>query len=220
MNEVSHSTLVHAAALATFALVCALLVGLVQQLSAPRIAEQQHLVRVAQLHALLGETNHDNIPAETTFAMARHLGQISSGTGYTASLGGTPQAIVIPVVAPDGYSGAIEMLMGVDLRNLSVLGVRVTSHRETPGLGDKIELVKSDWILSFNGTSLTSLPPSGWALRRDGGVFDQFTGASKTPRAVVGAVLETLQKIAAVPEGLTDRLARQPTDSKAGDSVE
>ncbi|MDB0047709.1 RnfABCDGE type electron transport complex subunit G, partial [Porticoccaceae bacterium] len=101
-------------------------------------------------------------------------------------------AAIIPAVTPDGYSGAISMIIGVNF-NGSVAGVRVVDHRETPGLGDKVDLKKSDWILSFNGKSLVNPQASGWTVKKEGGDYDQFTGATITPRAVVKQVLKTLQ---------------------------
>ncbi len=95
-----------------------------------------------------------------------------------------------------GYSGDIVVLMGVDAEGRT-LGVRVVKHTETPGLGDKIELAKAKWILSFDGKSLTNLPVEKWAVKKDGGVFDQFAGATITPRAVVKAVRGGLDFFAA-----------------------
>lgn len=95
-----------------------------------------------------------------------------------------------------GYSGEIQVLLGVDPEG-RILGVRVIRHTETPGLGDKIELAKSDWVLAFNGRSLGDPPPERWAVKKDGGVFDQFTGATITPRATVKAVKEGLVLFAA-----------------------
>jgi len=105
---------------------------------------------------------------------------------------GRPVAIIIPSVAPDGYSGAIKMVVGINIDG-TIAGVRVTEHSETPGLGDKINLKKSDWILDFNGKSLDNPTPNLWKVRKDKGEFDQFTGATITPRAVVNQVLRTLQ---------------------------
>lgn len=101
-------------------------------------------------------------------------------------------AWVIPVVAPDGYSGDIKLIVGVNADG-TVAGVRVLRHKETPGLGDQIELNKSDWILEFNGKSLDNPTADQWAVKKDGGEFDQFTGATITPRAVVKAVKTALQ---------------------------
>jgi Na+-translocating ferredoxin:NAD+ oxidoreductase subunit G len=101
-------------------------------------------------------------------------------------------AVIIPVVAPDGYAGDIELLVGVN-RDGSIAGVRALRHSETPGRGDKIDSDKSDWVLGFAGRSLANPLLAGWAVQQDGGVFDQFTGATITPRAVVAAVLRALQ---------------------------
>jgi electron transport complex protein RnfG len=101
-------------------------------------------------------------------------------------------AVLLPVLARDGYSGDIRVLVGIKA-DASIAGVRVLSHNETPGLGDKVELKKSDWVLDFNGKSLTNPSLSSWKVRKDGGEFDAFTGATITPRAVTKAVLTALQ---------------------------
>ncbi len=97
----------------------------------------------------------------------------------------------IPVVAPDGYSGDIRLLVGI-LANGELAGVRVLNHRETPGLGDAIETRRSDWIRQFAGLSLDAPPANAWTVRKDGGEFDQFAGATITPRAVIKAVRQAL----------------------------
>ena len=106
---------------------------------------------------------------------------------YIALKDNAPQGAVIETMAPDGYSGAIQLLVGVDFAG-TVLGVRVTEHHETPGLGDKIELRISDWITHFAGKTIAGESDATWAVKKDGGQFDQFTGATITPRAVVNAV--------------------------------
>ena len=111
---------------------------------------------------------------------------------YKARKAGEVTAVAFKFTAPDGYSGAIDMIIGID-KNGNVLGVRVLSHKETPGLGDKIELAKSNWILSFNGFSLENLSPEKWAVKKDGGQFDQFAGATITPRKTVQATYRGLQ---------------------------
>ena len=111
---------------------------------------------------------------------------------YLAKQAGKTIAVIIPATASDGYSGDIDLIVGVN-RDGSVAGVRVLSHKETPGLGDQVDLKKSDWILGFAGRSLENPEPSGWAVKKDKGVFDQFTGATITPRAVVGTTLGVLQ---------------------------
>jgi len=111
---------------------------------------------------------------------------------YIGKKAGQVTAVCYKFTAPDGYSGAINMIMGID-RDGKLLGVRVLSHKETPGLGDKIEAAKSNWILSFVGRSLDNLTPAQWAVKKDGGEFDQFAGATITPRKSVQAVYRALQ---------------------------
>lgn len=101
-------------------------------------------------------------------------------------------AVILQPVVPDGYAGPIRLLVSV-LRDGSLGGVRVLEHHETPGLGDKIDEKKSDWIVEqFNGKSLSNPPLDAWQVKRDGGEFDQFTGATITPRSIVNAVKNTL----------------------------
>lgn len=106
---------------------------------------------------------------------------------WIAQNDGRPVGAVMEATAPDGYSGAIQLLVAADF-NGTVLGTRVTEHHETPGLGDKIELRISDWITLFAGKVIHGPSDSHWAVKKDGGDFDQFTGATITPRAVVNAV--------------------------------
>mgnify|MGYP001820587286 FL=1 len=94
-------------------------------------------------------------------------------------------------VSEQGYSGEISLIMGVN-RSGEIIGVRIIAHTETPGLGDKIEVEKDDWVYSFDGLSFDKLPEQKWAVKKDGGVFDQFSGATITPRAVVRAVKQGL----------------------------
>jgi len=122
-------------------------------------------------------------------------------TVYRARMDGAPVAVLMIVTAPNGYNGDIRMIVGVDAGG-TVLGVRVVAHRETPGLGDPIETGKSDWILGFTGKSLHNPEDAGWAVKRDGGEFDQFTGATITPRAVVAAVHDALLYFAANRQSL------------------
>lgn len=99
-------------------------------------------------------------------------------------------------LAGRGYAGDIVLLIAVD-RDGVLQGVRVLRHQETPGLGDKIEVAKHPWIESFRGKSLAIPERAGWAVKKDGGVFDAFAGATITPRAVVGTVHTGLQFFAA-----------------------
>jgi Na+-translocating ferredoxin:NAD+ oxidoreductase subunit G len=104
----------------------------------------------------------------------------------------TPLAAVFASVAPDGYNAPIELLVGIDIDSGTITGVRVVNHRETPGLGDRIDIAKSDWILQFDGKHLGEPDAAGWAVRKDDGEFDSITGATVTPRAVIRGVRNTL----------------------------
>lgn len=115
---------------------------------------------------------------------------------YRARRKGQVQAVSFRTTAPGYGSSEMVLIVGVD-RDGKLLGVRVISHAETPGLGDKIETSKSNWILGFTGRSLSDPPPAGWGVKKDGGVFDQFTGATITPRAVVKSVKKGLEFFAA-----------------------
>jgi electron transport complex protein RnfG len=123
-------------------------------------------------------------------------------TIYRARKGAGVQGVIFQA-SGKGYAGPIAIVMGVD-RDGAILGVRITKHSETPGLGDKIETAKSDWVLSFNGKSLHQPAPQRWAVKKDGGEFDQFTGATITPRAVVKAVKQGLEFFAAHRAELID----------------
>ncbi len=129
---------------------------------------------------------------------------------------GKPLAVVLDPIVPYGYMGPIKLLVSV-LTDGTLGGVRVLAHRETPGLGDKIELAKSDWVLGFNGKSLKNPPEAKWRVKRDGGVFDQFAGATITPRAIVGAVKNTLRFVEQRGTSLYDRPA-SATPQATGES--
>lgn len=107
-----------------------------------------------------------------------------------------PVAALFAVTARDGYSGPIRILVGVQYDG-TVTGIRILKHRETPGLGDKIVSTRSNWVFQFDGLSLGNPELERWALKRDGGQFDQLSGASVTPRAVIKATRETLIYFAA-----------------------
>lgn len=122
-------------------------------------------------------------------------GKPNSTIYYRARKHGKIVALAFPEVAY-GYSGEIDLIMGVDPKG-TLLGVRVVAHAETPGLGDKIDSSKSNWIFGFKGKSLTNPSPDKWLVKKDGGVFDQFTGATITPRGVVKGIKYGLEQFAA-----------------------
>ena len=110
---------------------------------------------------------------------------------YRVYAGEEPVAALFVVSARDGYAGPIRLLIGITMDG-TIMGVRVLEHKETPGLGDRIETTKSDWVLQFDGHSLRDPKAPGWAIRGDRGQFDQLTGASVTPRSVIKAIKQTL----------------------------
>jgi len=182
--------------LAAFALVTAGILAVTYQATAERIAEEERKAAQAALLEIVPATRHDNDMLSQTFSIPQNLltelGLKNNANIHLAYNNGEPVAAIVPALAPDGYSGDIKLIIGINADG-SLAGVRVLTHKETPGLGDKIDLRKSDWILGFNGKSLTNPNIEQWAVKKDGGHFDQFTGATITPRAVVQRVKQTLQ---------------------------
>lgn len=178
-----------AATLAVVATLSALLIGLTWHLTEAPIRRNEAAVLRAALMAVLppgeGEVQTLTMPA------APALGHPGSFTLWRRLAAGQVQALALPVTRRDGYSGDIALLVGIDTQG-EVTGVRVLAHRETPGLGDKIEHTRSDWITAFRGRSLGDPPPAQWGVRPEGGAFDAFTGATITPRAVVHGVRDAL----------------------------
>jgi electron transport complex protein RnfG len=176
-----------------FAVVGTTLVALSEFASSDAIAENERRVLLRNLHALLPPDEFDNDIAADTLRLPPSplLGTDEQSIAWRAWRDGEPVAIIFNSIAPDGYNGRIHLLVGVYVDG-SLAGVRVVKHAETPGLGDGIEIRKSPWIRSFDGKSLQNPAPDGWAVKRDGGEFDQLTGATITPRAVVAAVRNTL----------------------------
>jgi electron transport complex protein RnfG len=185
--------LVAAGLLAGFAVVGTTLVAVTEDATRQRIADNELAYLLRTLNDVVPATAHDNRMYADTIEVTDPdlLGSDRPVTVYRATRDGQPVAVILTPVAPVGYSGPIRLLVGIDAEGV-VTGVRVLDHQETPGLGDAIEKAKSDWILGFDGRSLGDPPLGAWAVRRDGGAFDQFTGATVTPRAVVKAVRNAL----------------------------
>jgi|TARA_B110000483_G_scaffold198940_1_gene238386 electron transport complex protein RnfG len=176
-----------------FAVVGTTFVAVTEDTTRSKIEDNERLVLLRNLNALLPAEQLDNdIVNDTgTVPASGLLGTQDDTIVYRARLEGKPIAVIFNSIAPNGYSGKIHLLVGV-YADGSVAGVRAVKHSETPGLGDAIETQKSDWIFSFNSRSLDSPKPSKWLVKKDGGDFDQFTGATITPRAIVLAVKKTL----------------------------
>ena len=179
--------------LGVFALVGSLLLAGTHGLTKQRIAEQQReSLRSTLFEVLPPDGGYINQLLDDPLTISDPLlGTDEPLTAYRARRNGQAVAVLFPVVAPNGYSGAIRLLVGITAEG-QLSGVRVLSHRETPGLGDKIETRRSDWIRQFTGLTLGQPPKADWAVRKDGGAFDSFTGATITPRAVVAAVRNAL----------------------------
>lgn len=180
--------------LALTAVIAVGVVALVHDRAAPQIEASRRARLLEQLTAVLGDVTYDNDPLTDAVQVrdAELLGTGEPLLAHRVRLRGQPVAVLLNVIAPGGYSGAIRLLVAISAEG-RVLGVRVLEHRETPGLGDFIESRRSDWIERFTGRALGDPPPSHWQARKDGGDFDQFTGATITSRAVVRAVRDALE---------------------------
>lgn len=193
----------HGITLAIFAAITTGLTAIVNSLTKSTIAEQAALQHKSLLDQVIPPALYDNdIQNECYLVNADALGNNLPHRLYLARKNGQPVAAALESTAPDGYSGAIQLLVGADFSG-KVLGVRVTEHHETPGLGDKIETRISDWINIFSGKTITSNHDRHWAVKKDGGEFDQFTGATITPRAVVNSVKRTALYLQTIPEHLS-----------------
>ena len=158
-----------------------------------------------QFEALLPADMLEHDPlASMKWVTASELGTSEAVPVYPVFKQDKPVAVVLSVVAPDGYNGSIHLLVSVDTEG-TILGVRVTDHRETPGLGDDIEHRRSDWINSFAGRSLQSTTAGDWTVVRQGGQFDSFTGATVTPKAVINAVYRALSWYSTNQEAVFER---------------
>jgi len=209
--------------LSLFALATAGVLAATYQLTRGQIAEAERAAAEKALLEIIPEERHDNnlltdtrpVPGEAL----ETLGLDAGGEIHLARLDGRVEAAIIPAVAPDGYSGDIRLIVGVN-RDGSIAGVRVLTHNETPGLGDKVELKKSDWVLRFNGTSLEQPQLEDWRVKKDGGAFDQFTGATITPRAVVKQVKKVLLFVREHRDLLfSDTQTEEPPEQAEGETL-
>jgi electron transport complex protein RnfG len=201
------SIFIAGAILAIFAIAGTSLVAFTHTATKARIAANERETLLRTLHALVPPETIDNDMVLDTLEVSdqEQLGAPLT-TVYRGRKQGAPVAAVLTTLVPNGYSGPIKLLVAVRYDG-SLGGVRVISHKETPGLGDKVEEQRSDWIHSFTGRSLGNPPLEKWKVKRDGGIFDQFTGATITPRAIVQAVTKTLLYVQAHKDALYDKQA-------------
>jgi electron transport complex protein RnfG len=178
-------------AIGVLAHAAAALAVLAQRGTRTRVAENERQAALSVLHSVLPADVHDNdLLADVIEATDEELlGSTRPHRIYRARMGGAPAGVVMEVTARGGYGGPLELLVGI-LTDGRVSAVRITAHRETPGIGDGVE--RKDWISQFDGRSLVDPPPENWLVKRDGGSFDELTGATITPRAVVKGVYNAL----------------------------
>ena len=185
--------LITASLLTLFAAIGAALVGVTFIQTEDDIKYNEKLTLLRKLNNIIPAESYDNDLLLDTIVIKPSilLSTKEESLVYRARRNNQNVAVVFTCIAPSGYNGSIHLLVGVNADG-TLSGVRVVKHRETPGLGDVVEISRSDWILGFNDKSLSNPNEKGWKVKRDGGVFDQFTGATITPRAVVNAVHDAL----------------------------
>jgi electron transport complex protein RnfG len=189
--------------LAFFGVLMTGMTALVNLLTKPTIEHQALLQQKGLFDQVIPSSVYDNnMQQECYNVTSDSLGTETPHRMYLARKDGQPVAAVVETTAPDGYSGAIQLLVAADFHG-KVYGTRVLDQHETPGLGDKIEVRISDWIKSFANQTVNGANDVRWAVKKDGGMFDQFTGATITPRAVVRSVKRTALFIETVPAQLS-----------------
>jgi electron transport complex protein RnfG len=180
-----------------FALIGTAMLAFTHDRTEPTITRGQLAEKRALLSQVLPAKLYDNdlLAAQQSVPPDDLLGTRQASALWLARRDGEFSGVVLEAIAPDGYSGDIHLIIGIDT-NGTITGVRVTAHHETPGLGDYIDRAKSAWIDQFSGKSLTNPEPKLWKVAKDGGVFDARAGATITPRAVVKAVNSALDYFA------------------------
>lgn len=198
--------------LTAFAVLFTLCMASVYTVTKTPIAESEQAARMALFRQIVSDDLHDNDLLHDTINLAPDvlLGNKQAITANIARLKGQASAIVFEVIAHDGYSGDIKLLLAVKADG-SLAGVRVIQHKETPGLGDYIDIAKDTWITLFDHLSLGNPPLDRWKVKKDGGNFDYRAGATITPRAVVNAVAKALQYVQAHQHTI---FAAQPSRSE------
>ncbi|MEN8178197.1 MAG: electron transport complex subunit RsxG [Pseudomonadota bacterium] len=205
-----HPIVIAAFILGAFAVAGTSLVAFTHDFTKERIAFNERQTLLKSLNALVPKESVDNDMVSDTLTVSHpELLGADETTVYRGRMMNQPIAAVLTPVVPDGYSGPIKLLVAVRYDG-TLGGVRVISHKETPGLGDKVEESRSDWIYGFAGKSLKNPSVAQWKVKRDGGIFDQFTGATITPRSIVKAIKNTLLYVRDNRDALYDR---KTTDS-------
>jgi len=188
LGAVSRSTL----GIGVFAIVTAGVIAVTQVATKERIASNIAEAEAKALYEILPPSIDDRLHEHRVALNTSEPGLLQAHHAWQAIVDGEVRGVIMPVTAPDGYSGDIHLLVGIN-RDESLAGIRITAHKETPGLGDKIEPSKSNWLEGFVGQEMDGTNDNSWAVKKDGGRFDQFTGATITPRAVVNAAARAIQ---------------------------
>lgn len=210
MNSVSKPILLSAALLGFFGVAGTTLVSLTYIGTEQRIIDNERATLMREINKLVPPQSADNDLLNDYIELSDPMLGKSPVTAYRVRKNGAPVAVVLSPVQAPGYASPISLIIAV-MEDGSLGGVRVLKHQETPGLGDKIEESRSDWILGFTGKSLSNPGPARWKVKRDGGDFDQFTGATITPRGIVAAVKNTLIYYSENRESLFREQSDQPT---------
>jgi len=193
-KEIVKHALKTALIMIAFALVGTTMLAYVYKITKTPIAASEAKARMALFRQIVPDDMHDNPLLEDVIEIAPDplLGNRTVSHVYRARLAGEPMAVILEAIAPDGYSGDIKLLVAIRVDG-TISGVRVLAHKETPGLGDYIDITHSSWIKQFDGHSLSSRAVELWKVKKDGGQFDYMAGATITPRAVVKAVHKVLE---------------------------
>lgn len=179
--------------LTVFAIITGAIIAATYLGTKDKIIEQQRIAQAKALLEIMPRASHDNMLIDDTVSTddKEYLNLHGAEDIHIARKNGAIVGYIIPAIAPDGYSGDVHLITGI-FSDGSIAGVRVIGHNETPGLGDKVDYKKSHWVDNFIGKSLLMPTIDRWKVKKDKGDFDQFTGATITPRAVTRAVLNTL----------------------------
>ncbi|PKO26185.1 MAG: electron transport complex subunit RsxG [Betaproteobacteria bacterium HGW-Betaproteobacteria-8] len=177
-----------------FTIVGTAMLAYIYNLTKTPIAESEAKARMALFRQIVPDNMHDNELLQDVIEIPANemLGNKFASHVYRARLDGKPMAVILEAIAPDGYSGDIKLLVAIRVDG-TIAGVRVLAHKETPGLGDYIDITHSAWIKQFDGHSLSSRAAELWKVKKDGGQFDYMVGATITPRAVIKAVHKVLE---------------------------
>jgi len=191
-QSLSHASLKNGLILATFALLSTGLIAVTHWLTKDKIALEIEAAMARGLNEIIPAENYDNnVYRDCTIVSDLELLGANNLIIYRLRQKNKSYAAFVTSIAPDGYAGKINLMVGI-YHNGTIAGVRVTEHQETPGLGDKIEIKKSNWIKQFDGKSLSNTADQKWLVKKDGGDFDALTGATITPRSIIRAVHKTL----------------------------